>query len=145
MRRRTADREVDRGGGPVVLPAVDNPVNYTDPVAPTDAEARPAPMARYQATIRKDGRVRVTNIRLAEALMGDPPSSHTEEAPAPTDEKALPLLLLPAEVAGLLRTTDKAIYAKVERGLLAGVVRDGTRILFDRDVLLRELRRGRGR
>lgn len=60
------------------------------------------------------------------------------------DERHLPVFLVPADVAALLRTSVKAVYAKVERGQLAGVVRDGTRILFDRDVLLRSIH-GRGR
>jgi len=72
----------------------------------------------------------------------------TPEAPdipktAIVNERDLPVFLLPADVAALLRTTVKAVYAKVERGQLAGVVRDRTRILFDRDVLLRSLH-GRG-
>jgi excisionase family DNA binding protein len=51
----------------------------------------------------------------------------------------LPYLLTPEEVASLLRTTRKAIYARAERGLLPGVVRDGRRLLVLRDELLRSL------
>lgn len=56
-------------------------------------------------------------------------------------EAKLPVFLLVDDVAALLRTSTKAIYAQVERGMLPGVIRRGARILFDRDVLLRELRR----
>jgi len=52
----------------------------------------------------------------------------------------LPVLLNAEEVGALLRTSRKAIYARVERGLLPGVVRDGRRVLFDREVVLSWLR-----
>jgi excisionase family DNA binding protein len=58
---------------------------------------------------------------------------------AATSATALPLLLTVEEVAGILRTSRGAIYSKVERGLLPGLVRDGSRILFHRDELLRSL------
>jgi excisionase family DNA binding protein len=51
----------------------------------------------------------------------------------------LPAFLTAAEVADLLRTTRKAIYARAERGLLPGVIRLGRRLLIDRDELLRWL------
>ena len=41
----------------------------------------------------------------------------------------LPLLLTVAETATLLRTTPKAVYAMIERGLLPGVTRLGRRVL----------------
>jgi excisionase family DNA binding protein len=45
-------------------------------------------------------------------------------------------LLCVGEVATLLRTTPKAIYAMVERHSLPGVVRIGRRVLVRREVLL---------
>jgi excisionase family DNA binding protein len=48
----------------------------------------------------------------------------------------LPFLLTADEAAVLLRTTRKAIYARAERGLLPGVLRDGRRLLVRRDDLL---------
>jgi excisionase family DNA binding protein len=45
-------------------------------------------------------------------------------------------LLRVEEVATLLRTTPKAIYAMVERRSLRGVVRIGRRVLVRRQVLL---------
>ena len=48
---------------------------------------------------------------------------------------ASPLLLV-SEVAALLRTSPKAVYAMIERGLLPGVVRIGRRVLVRRDDLL---------
>lgn len=51
----------------------------------------------------------------------------------------LPLLLTADEVAALLRTTRKGIYAMVERGQLPGVTRLGRRVLVRSDTLLRWL------
>jgi hypothetical protein len=48
------------------------------------------------------------------------------------------------EVAVLLRSTPKAIYHRIERGQLPGVVRDGGRVLVRRVDLLRSLAEGRG-
>jgi excisionase family DNA binding protein len=42
---------------------------------------------------------------------------------------SLPLLLTVTETATLLRTTRKAVYAMIERGLLPGVTRIGRRVL----------------
>jgi excisionase family DNA binding protein len=52
------------------------------------------------------------------------------------DSPATPLLLTVSEVASLLRTSVKAVYALVERGQLDGVTRIGRRLLFRRDLLL---------
>ena len=43
--------------------------------------------------------------------------------------RSLPLLLTVAESAALLRTTPKAIYAMIERGVMPGVTRIGRRVL----------------
>lgn len=56
---------------------------------------------------------------------------------------AKPLMTV-AEVAALLCTTAKAIYHRIERGTLPGVVYDGDRILVRRADLLRSLAEGRG-
>ena len=42
----------------------------------------------------------------------------------------LPMLMTVDDVAQLLRTTDRAIYAMTERGQLPGIVRIGRRVLF---------------
>lgn len=52
-----------------------------------------------------------------------------------------PLFLTPDEVASLLRTSRKAVYTMVERGLLPGVTRVGRRVLIRTEVLLDWLRR----
>jgi excisionase family DNA binding protein len=43
---------------------------------------------------------------------------------------ALPVLLTVDDVAQLLRTTNRAIYAMIERRQLPGIVRIGRRVLF---------------
>ncbi len=48
----------------------------------------------------------------------------------------LPVLLTTGEVAELLRTTRKAVWALTERGQVPGVVRIGRRVLFRQDLLL---------
>ena len=47
-----------------------------------------------------------------------------------------PILLTPAEVAELLRTSRKAIYMMIERAQLPGIVRIGRRVLVREDALL---------
>jgi excisionase family DNA binding protein len=48
----------------------------------------------------------------------------------------LPALLTVDDAAQLLRTTKKAVYVMVERGLLPGVTRLGRRVLLRSDRLL---------
>ena len=52
----------------------------------------------------------------------------------------LPALLTSGEVAALLRTTRKAVYAMVARRQLPGVVRLGRRVLFRQDAVVEFLR-----
>lgn len=54
-------------------------------------------------------------------------------------QRELPDLLTPDELAALLRTTRKAVYAMIARGQLPGIVRLGRRVLFDRRELLQWL------
>ncbi len=51
-----------------------------------------------------------------------------------------PILLTPAEVADLLRTSRKAIYTMIERAQLPGVTRIGRRVLVREEALLDWLR-----
>ena len=48
----------------------------------------------------------------------------------------LPALLTVDDAAQLLRTTRKAVYVMIERGLLPGVTRLGRRVLLRSDRLL---------
>lgn len=48
----------------------------------------------------------------------------------------LPVLLTVDDAAQLLRTTKKAVYVMIERGLLPGVTRLGRRVLLRSDRLL---------
>jgi excisionase family DNA binding protein len=52
-----------------------------------------------------------------------------EASPGMSTPESLPLLLTVSETAALLRTTRKAVYAMIERGLLPGVTRIGRRVL----------------
>jgi excisionase family DNA binding protein len=54
----------------------------------------------------------------------------------PPKSPTVPRLLTTPEVAELLRTSTKAIYAMIERLQLPGVVRIGRRILVREEVLL---------
>jgi excisionase family DNA binding protein len=55
-------------------------------------------------------------------------------------QHGLPALLTSGEVAELLRTSKKSIYAMIERRQLPGVIRIGRRVLFREDALLDWLR-----
>jgi len=56
---------------------------------------------------------------------------------ADTAHASVPVLLTVDETADLLRTTRGAIYARVERAQLQGVIRIGLRVLFRRLDLIR--------
>jgi excisionase family DNA binding protein len=58
------------------------------------------------------------------------------ELKQPERVTALPMLLTVDDAAGLLRTTNRAIYAMVERRQLPGVIRIRRRVLFRTDDLL---------
>lgn len=60
----------------------------------------------------------------------------TETLRTPTAPGREPLLLTVDEVAVILRTTRKAIYAMAERGQLPGLRRVGRRLLVRREELL---------
>jgi len=53
-----------------------------------------------------------------------------------SEPKGLPLLLTADDVADILRTSRKAIYAMAEQGKLPGIVRIGRRLLFNSQDLL---------
>ena len=55
----------------------------------------------------------------------------------------MPELLTADEVAVWLKTTRKAVYAKAERGTIAGATYVGRRLYFIRADLLRSLEQGR--
>ena len=57
----------------------------------------------------------------------------TVAKPSPTHHSSveLPRLLTVDEVADLLRTTRRAIYARIRRGSIPGVIRASRRLLID--------------
>lgn len=70
--------------------------------------------------------------------------SSSQQSPQETSrpsqhETGLPFLLQVDELASLLRTTRKAVYALTKRGRLPGACRVGRRLLFRRDDVLRWL------
>ena len=113
---------------------------------PSDAiDVGPSGGERGRAA-RKDNRMSSPGL--------SPPGHRGEEFPAggkhvetnaatarrDTARPCLPVLLNSTEVADLLRTTRKAVYAMVERGQIPGVVRLGRRVLFRQQALLHWLR-----
>ena len=54
----------------------------------------------------------------------------------PVKQHNLPALLTCGDMADLLRTSKKAIWAMAERQQLPGIVRIGRRILFRQDALI---------
>jgi len=58
------------------------------------------------------------------------------------DPTTLPFLLTAEEVADLLRISPKAVYQRIARGQMPGVVRKSRRVLVVRDVLLRAIAKG---
>lgn len=79
---------------------------------------------------RRQSRAVVTQPSSPTTTHTSPPRSVTRE-PSST-----PRLLTIDEVADLLRTSRKAIYTKIRRGALPGVVRLPRRLLVDREHLL---------
>jgi excisionase family DNA binding protein len=66
-------------------------------------------------------------------------ASNQIESTSPSS--TLPALLTTTEIAAILRTSIKGIYAMVERGQLPGVIRIGRRrLLFRQDALVDWLR-----
>lgn len=81
----------------------------------------------HRGPARDGGQVRHTERNAVERIdLGKQPS--------------LPTLLTSSEVAALLRTSRKAVYAMAERAQLPGVVRINRRLLFREDALLDWLR-----
>ena len=61
----------------------------------------------------------------------------------PRDDNQLPMLLTVSEVAQILRTTNKAVYAMVERAAIPGITRLGRRVLVRSEDLLQWLDQNR--
>ena len=59
---------------------------------------------------------------------------------SPRERTSCPTLMTPDEVATLLRTSRRAVYAMVERAQLPGVIRIGRRVLLREADLLDWLR-----
>lgn len=76
------------------------------------------------------------------ATMGSNATARSMDRSRTDDSRSTtgPLLLTAPEVAELLRTSRKAVYAMVDRRQLPGVTRLGRRVLFRSDLLLDWLR-----
>ena len=72
-------------------------------------------------------------------VTGGTSALHTEdesERQCSSHARPLPMLLTVHDVASLLRTTNRAIYAMIERRQLPGIVRIGRRVLLRSEDLL---------
>lgn len=78
-------------------------------------------------TPRRRPRASVAPLSSAPAHTPPPPPSRAGAGPSP-----VPHLLTIDEVAEMLRTTRKAIYALIYKGALPGVIRLSRRLLIDR-------------
>ena len=75
------------------------------------------------------------------ASQGPPGKRSTGAVRGTQDPSSMPYLLTVDEAAEFLRTTPKALYARVARRQIPGVVRDARRVLFRRDHLLKYVAR----
>ena len=98
--------------------------------------ARTPPRRQRGVTCARRPHTRHTSLDLPREASVDRPRC---DRAATADSRGLPPLLTPADVAELLRTTTKAVYAMVQRVQLPGTVRIGRRLLFRRDELLAHL------
>jgi excisionase family DNA binding protein len=99
----------------------------TQTPAPMPPRAMTPAVPHHASGDRRDGR------RVSPGTEGSDP--HTA-----TLTTRVPAMLTPDEVARLLRTSKKAVYALVERHQLPGVVRLGRRVLVREDALVNWLR-----
>ena len=79
-----------------------------------------------------------TVLRTGSCYDTSPPVGCCRGTTVPDEVDCMPataVLLTTTEVAELLRTSRKAIYAMVERGQLPGIVRIGRRVLVREDAL----------
>ena len=82
-------------------------------------------------------RPRVATSTPAHTTPASPPAS------SPSDVPRVPHLMTVDEVAEMLRTTRKAVYALIYKGALPGVIRLSRRLLIDRGDLVEWLDRSR--
>jgi excisionase family DNA binding protein len=84
-----------------------------------------------------------------QAALGDPALTRDIAAETPgddaADERRLPRVLTPEELAGLLRLRPRSVYEAIARGEIPGVRRIGRQIRIDRDSVLDWLAHGQGR
>ena len=97
------------------------------------------PAALYAQAIKTRRHDRVVRVE-RRAVMGaawrfDDALTHSEDS-STLNTSFIPRLLTITEVAELLRTTQKAVYAMAARGQLPGVIRLGRRVLVRADVLV---------
>jgi excisionase family DNA binding protein len=90
---------------------------------------------RERSSCRKPRLPYLQRARVDSQAFISPPGGHDLAAPDGLT-RALPVLLTVDDVATLLRTTRRAIYAMVERGQLPGVIRIRRRVLVRTAVLL---------
>jgi excisionase family DNA binding protein len=104
-----------------------------DSLAPDCHDARRDGQRDGEAPREREERARIADpdVRLTALSMPNPKAEGTS-----TRTASAPEFLTPDEVATLLRTSRKAIYAMVERRLLPGVLKIGRRVLIRRAALV---------
>ena len=112
----------------------ESPVTESPKYAGAEGSAGGLPNLRILA----GGQETATRCANEEPINGSGPPAGTADVHR-LDPKLLPYWLTVDEVAAWLRTTRKAVYARIERGSLPGAVRNGRRLLVRRDVLVKSL------
>lgn len=104
-----------------------------------NADAMPSRVERRGRTARRQSGRQADQASASHTTLGSGLTTGRSAHPASGAPTVLPALLTADDVARLLRTTRRAIYAMVEREQLPAPVRLGRRLLLRQDDLARWL------
>jgi len=91
-------------------------------------------------TLRRNSRHTIPSTSTTKPSTRAMRASSSRPRPAPAE---LPNLLTVDEVAALLRTSRRAVYTRIRRGSIPGVIRVSRRLLIDSSILIDWLREKR--